>query len=273
MKSKSKPKPCPFCGSVHLSVLDFESRYRVECNFCKARTGIWNSERDAIDAWNKRVEPTFTHDEIEPFCRKILLRRQRDGILPRFPVWDDVRTFDGRPWRGKVDCICGGFPCQDISAAGKGAGIDGARSGLWSEFARIIGEIRPQYAFVENSPMLISRRLGRVLGDLSSLGYDTKWLVMGADDVGARTVASESGYWRIPTPLASDGSEQQANSKVRHIRNAKFGARVRSVPYWILKNYNMRSTPTMSEWLMGYPISWTDSAPLATDKFLLWRRF
>ena len=87
-----------------------------------------------------------------------------------------------------------------------------------------------------------------------------------------RTVASESGFWRIPTPLASDGSEQQANSKVRHLRNAKFGARVRSVPYWILKNYNMRFTPTMSEWLMGYPISWTDSAPLAMDKFRSWRQ-
>ena len=123
--------------------------------------------------------------EIEPYPREILLQRQRDGILPKFPIWDDVRTFDGRPWRGKIDCVCGGFPCQDISAAGKGAGIDGARSGLWSEFARIIGEIRPQYAFVENSPMLVSRGLGRVLGDLSALGYNAKWLVMGADDVGA----------------------------------------------------------------------------------------
>ena len=86
------------------------------------------------------------------------------------------------------------------------------------------------------------------------------------------TVASESGFWRIPTPLASDGSKQQANSKVRHLRNSKFGARIRSVPYWILKNYNMRCTPKMSEWLMGYPISWTDSAPLATDKFRSWRQ-
>lgn len=86
------------------------------------------------------------------------------------------------------------------------------------------------------------------------------------------TGASESGFWRIPTPLASDGSKQQANSKVRHLRNSKFGARVSSVPYWILKNYNMRCTPKMSEWLMGYPISWTDSAPLATDKFRSWRQ-
>ena len=123
--------------------------------------------------------------EIEPYCRKVLLQRQRDGILPKFPIWDDVRTFDGKPWRGKVDIICGGFPCQDISCAGKGAGIEGERSGLWSEFARIIGEVRPRYAFVENSPMLVVRGLGRVLGDLSKIGYDARWCVMGADDVGA----------------------------------------------------------------------------------------
>lgn len=123
--------------------------------------------------------------EIEPYCRKVLLQRQRDGMLPKFPIWDDVRTFDGKPWREKVDIICGGFPCQDISCAGKGAGIDGERSGLWSEFARIISEVRPRYAFVENSPMLAIRGLGRVLGDLSESGYDAEWFVMGADDCGA----------------------------------------------------------------------------------------
>ena len=106
-------------------------------------------------------------------------------MLPKFPIWDDVRTFDGKPWRGKVDIICGGFPCQDISCAGKGAGIEGERSGLWSEFARIISEVRPRYTFVENSPMLALRGLGRVLGDLSEIGYDARWCVMGADDVGA----------------------------------------------------------------------------------------
>lgn len=123
--------------------------------------------------------------EIEPYCRKVLLQRQRDGILPKFPIWDDVRTFDGKPWRGKIDVVCGGFPCQDISCAGKGAGIGGARSGLWSEFARIVREVRPRYVFVENSPMLARRGLGRVLGDLSEIGYDARWCVMGANDVGA----------------------------------------------------------------------------------------
>ena len=123
--------------------------------------------------------------EIEKYPREILLQRQRDGILPEFPIWDDVRTFDGKPWRGKVDVVCGGFPCQDISCAGKGAGIDGERSGMWGEMARIIGEIRPQCAFVENSPMLVGRGLARVIGDLAEMGYDARWGVMGAHHAGA----------------------------------------------------------------------------------------
>src|SRR3954462_15521300 len=75
--------------------------------------------------------------ELDPYCRRVLLARQRDGWLPRFPVWDDVRTFDGRRWGGAVDVVSGGFPCTDISAAGRGAGIDGEASGLWREMARI----------------------------------------------------------------------------------------------------------------------------------------
>lgn len=123
--------------------------------------------------------------EIEPYCRRVLLQRQRDGVLPRFPIWDDVRTFDGKPWRGRVDVVCGGFPCQDISTAGKGAGLTGARSGLWAEMRRVIGEVEPRFAFVENSPMLTLRGLGVVLGELAEMGFDAEWGVMGACDAGA----------------------------------------------------------------------------------------
>jgi DNA (cytosine-5)-methyltransferase 1 len=123
--------------------------------------------------------------EWDAYAASVLVARQNDGCLPPFPVWDDVQTFDGRAWRGRVDVISGGFPCQDISAAGKGAGIDGERSGMWHHMARIIGEVRPRYAFVENSPMLTSRGLGRVLGDLAAMGYDARWGVLGAVDAGA----------------------------------------------------------------------------------------
>lgn len=120
--------------------------------------------------------------EIDKYCRRVLLQRQRDGVLPRFPIWDDIRTFDGTPWRGRVDVVCGGFPCQDISAAGKGAGITGERSGLWSEMARVVREVQPQYVFVENSPLLIQRGLGLVLTDLAEMGFDAAWGIVSAED-------------------------------------------------------------------------------------------
>jgi DNA (cytosine-5)-methyltransferase 1 len=123
--------------------------------------------------------------EIEDYPRRVLLQRQSDGILPRFPVWDDVTTFDGKPWRGKVDVISGGFPCQDISVAGLGAGIAGLRSGLWKHFARIIGEVQPHYVFIENSPNLRNKGLEVVLEDLWRLGYDARWGVVGAHHAGA----------------------------------------------------------------------------------------
>ena len=123
--------------------------------------------------------------EWEPYPASVLCARQNDGLLPPFPIWDDVQTFDGKPWAGIVDVVSGGFPCQDISAAGKGAGIDGERSGMWREMARIIHEVRPRFVFVENSPMLTSRGLGTVLGDLAAMGFDARWGVLGAADVGA----------------------------------------------------------------------------------------
>ena len=123
--------------------------------------------------------------EWEPYAASVLVARQNDGILPPFPIWDDVQTFDGKPWRGIVDVVSGGFPCQDISAAGRGAGIEGTRSGLWREMARVVGEVRPRFVLVENSPMLTTRGGARVIADLASLGYDTQWDVMGAADVGA----------------------------------------------------------------------------------------
>lgn len=123
--------------------------------------------------------------ERDAYAAQVLAQRQNDGALPAFPIWSDVCSFDGKPWRGLVDVVSGGFPCQDISVAGGGAGLDGERSGLWEQMRRIIGEVRPDFVYVENSPALTSRGLGRVLGDLAELGYDAEWGVLGANDVGA----------------------------------------------------------------------------------------
>ena len=124
--------------------------------------------------------------EWEAYPASVLLARQNDGSLPPFPIWDDVCTFDGRPWSGIIDVVSGGFPCQDISIAGNGDGLDGERSGMWREMARIIGEVRPRFAFVENSPMLVTRGLERVLADLTAMGYDSRWGVVSAADIGAK---------------------------------------------------------------------------------------
>ena len=120
--------------------------------------------------------------ERNAYCAAILAKRQNEGYLEPFPIWSDVENFDGKPWRGIVDVVSGGFPCQDISCAGRGSGLSGERSGLWSHMARIIGEVRPRFAFVENSPMLVTRGLDRVLGDLSEMGFDAKWGVVSAAD-------------------------------------------------------------------------------------------
>jgi len=146
--------------------------------------------------------------EIEDYPRRVLLARQRDGILPRFPIWDDIKTFDGTPWRGRVDVVSGGFPCQDISAAGKGAGIRGERSGMWAEMARVVSEIQPRYVFVENSPMLTSRGLGVVLGDLSTMGYDARWGVLGAHHVAAPH--KRDRIWIMAKKLQRNGSKDNA---------------------------------------------------------------
>ena len=121
--------------------------------------------------------------EIDPYCRRVLQRH-----WPRVPVYEDIRSVTAARLRAdgvSVDAICGGFPCQDISIAGKGAGVAGTRSGLWSEYARLIGELRPRVAIVENVTALLNRGLDVVLRDLAALGYDAEWHCIQASDVGA----------------------------------------------------------------------------------------
>lgn len=119
--------------------------------------------------------------EIDPYCQKVLHKH-----WPHVRKHDDVRTFpptDADEWG--VDVICGGFPCQDISNAGLRAGIDGERSGLWREMHRIICNLRPRFAVVENVAAVIDRGHERILGDMAESGFDGEWEVLSACAFGA----------------------------------------------------------------------------------------
>lgn len=120
--------------------------------------------------------------EIDPYCRRVLARH-----FPDAERFEDVRNVGAGNLR-RVDVIAGGFPCQDISLAGKGAGIDGERSGLVFEFIRIIGELRPSFVLMENVAALFTRGIDRVLGGLAAIGYDAEWKIISASDVGARHI-------------------------------------------------------------------------------------
>jgi DNA (cytosine-5)-methyltransferase 1 len=117
--------------------------------------------------------------EIDPYASRVLKKH-----WPDVPNYGDITQIDFRAVE-PVDVLAGGFPCQDVSNAGKREGIDGERSGLWSEYARAIGELRPRYVFVENVAALLVRGLDRVLGDLAALGYDAEWDCIPAAAVGA----------------------------------------------------------------------------------------
>lgn len=184
--------------------------------------------------------------EADPWCRAVLAHHWPDAV--RF---DDVRTASALP---AVDIMCGGFPCQDISAAGKGAGLDGARSGLWREFARLVGEGRPKVVVVENVAALATRGLSRVLSDLADLGYVGSWNVVTAASVGAP-------HLRTPTASLADKGGRLTPRKSR-----EGGTLIESLS---ARGAAGSLHPQFVEWMMGFDRAWTDldgdDAPPPTD--------
>lgn len=160
---------------------------------------------------------TVAFCEIEPYCQKVLASH-----WPEVAIYDDVRqlTADRLFLDGiRPDVITGGFPCQDISNAGRQAGINGERSGLWSEVARLIGELQPRYAIMENVTALISgdsgRWFGRVLGDLAEIGYDAEWHCIPASAIGANH--HRDRVWIVAYP---SGGERQSRAKKQGVLRA-----------------------------------------------------
>lgn len=156
---------------------------------------------------------TIQFVEIDPYCRAVLKKH-----WPDVPCHDDIRTFAGVP----CDVICGGFPCQDISVAGKGAGLRGSRSGLWTEYARLVRELRPSFVIVENVSALLSRGLGEVLGDLASIGYDAEWHCIPASHLGAPH--RRDRIWVVAYPSGNQLREQPGRrSRARGADTAESG--------------------------------------------------
>lgn len=146
--------------------------------------------------------------EIEPYRRKVLLQRQRDGILPKFPIWDDVRTFDGRPWRGLVDVVCGGFPCQSYSNASSGRSV--ATKDLWHEYRRVVIDVRPRFVFAEN----VSRSaVYKASNDLREVGYASKICQVSAKDCGADHIRKR--YWLLAHANMRGELRRSLNAKTR----------------------------------------------------------
>lgn len=169
---------------------------RFACDYCQA----WATESDpfkvlslfaGIGGFDLGLErtggfKTVAFCEIDPFCRRVLAKH-----WPDVPCYEDVRELTADRLRAagiEPDCIVGGFPCQDISEAGQRAGLIGERSGLWREFARLVGDLRPRFVVVENVSELLVRWLGDVLGDLAALGYDAVWNAIPASHIGARHI-------------------------------------------------------------------------------------
>jgi DNA (cytosine-5)-methyltransferase 1 len=169
---------------------------------------------------------TVAFCEIDAKARQVLAKH-----WPSVPTYEDVRTLTSDRLRAdgiRVDAICGGFPCQDISLAGAGAGLEGERSGLWFEYARIIGEIRPRYVIVENVAALLGRGLDRVLRDLAAIGYDAEWHCIPASALGARH--RRDRIWIVAYP-ASPGREAERLGPVGNGADPQAIVRGPAIPY------------------------------------------
>jgi DNA (cytosine-5)-methyltransferase 1 len=138
-------------------------------------TGIGGFDLAAIEAGFDNVFQV----EIDDFCQKVLSKN-----FPNVTKYKDIRQFSATEYANKIEVLSGGFPCQDISISGKGVGIYGEKSGLWSEFNRVIKEIQPKYVIIENSPRLLRKGFEKVLYDLSESGYDAEWQCICASDYG-----------------------------------------------------------------------------------------
>src|SRR3990167_6309957 len=187
---------------------------RPECNGIAVCAGFGGLELGLKLALGDAYR-SVCYVEREGYAASVLVARMEDAAMDTAPVWDDLTTFDGKPWRGLVDLISAGFPCQPSSTAGRRKGTDDDRW-LWPHIQRIVREVRPRLVFLENVSGLLNVNHGRafasILGDLVELGYDAEWDMFSAKGGGAphqrkrlSTLAARAGDDDVPQSV--DGPE------------------------------------------------------------------
>lgn len=199
--------------------------------------------------------------EVDPFCRSVLAKHWSD-----VPIYNDVRSLNGADLP-HIDILCGGFPCQDVSSGGKRAGIkEGTRSGLWYEYSRLIGEIRPRYVIIENVRGLLSCGIEIVMRDLVALGYDAEWEVLPAAALGAPHHRERVFIVAYPHSQRADGRARLLAPLERIMGEHQQSVRVSD---WLGIRFDRRekrphgkhiAAPSFIEWMMGVPEGWTDPA-------------
>jgi DNA (cytosine-5)-methyltransferase 1 len=195
----------------------------------------------ALAPW---VQP-IAYCERDRYCQAVLLSRMRDGSIPRAPIWDDVTTFvpELLP-RSGIDIVYGGFPCQDISLCWTGEGLEGKRSGLFFEITRLVREIRPSYVFLENVAAIAFRGLDRVTAEMAAVGYDCRWDMLRACDVGAPH--ERERWWLL---AYSDGARLQVTgdicsaSSTRQIQDGASAERCVQGAIWLPAAAELRRIP------------------------------
>lgn len=158
--------------------------------------------------------------ENDRHAQSVLLSRMRDKRLPMAPIWSDVRTIRKDHLLFSTDIIYGGFPCQDISVAGTGVGLEGERSGLFFEIIRLTRDIRPRFVFLENVPAITVRGLDRVLLEFTTLGYDTRWTIVSAAEMGAPHLRER---WFLLAHANGPRGRNESNGEPRSSDTAKPG--------------------------------------------------
>lgn len=181
---------------------------------------------------------TVCYVEWDKYCQQVIQARIRDGIFDDAPIWDDVQTFDGKPWRGSVDIITAGFPCQPFSVAGKQQGESDERN-MWPDTCRVISEVRPRYAFLENVPALLtSGYFGRIIGDLSEIGYDCRWTIVSARHLGALHLRER--VWIQATDTTKEGIMREQPKEVSGFKGFSWCATIGGIE-------DMRNRPDVQQ--------------------------